>query len=88
MTPFENIVTTYSSQPKDKNGNGILYNNYRDCIIKMLRKQGITSFVKGFDSVLLKTGPHTLLCLVFWDGFKHVNEHYISSAGQNLENSD
>lgn len=86
MTPFDHVVTNYSNQPKDKNGKGVLYNNYRDCIWKLLRNQGAGSFVRSFDSMFLKIGPHTFLCLVFWDGFKHLNDSYNdSSAGQIFE---
>lgn len=83
MTPFDHVVTNYSNQSKDKNGKGVLYNNYRDCIVKLLKTQGAGSFIRGFDAMFLKIGPHTLLCLVFWDGFKHLNDNYKDSAGRN-----
>lgn len=86
MTPFDYVVTSYSNQPKDQNGKGVLYSNYRDCVLRLLKTQGTSSFVRGFDSMFLKIGPHTFLCLVFWDGFKHLNDNYNKdSAGQVFE---
>lgn len=85
MTPFEHVVTTYNSQKKDGNGKGVVYGGYRDCIVGIVRTQGVASFLRGFDSMFLKIGPHTLLCLVFWDALKHLNDNFKDPGWESLK---
>lgn len=81
MTPFDNIVSKYNYQAKDSKGKGLKYSSYTDCILKTYRAEGAASFVRGFGSMFLKIGPHTILCLVFWDGLKHLQENYWKKPG-------
>ncbi|XP_056642002.1 solute carrier family 25 member 35-like [Diorhabda sublineata] len=67
MTPFDLIMTRLYNQPTDSHGNGILYKNYMDCVTKIYKTEGPSAFYKGVGPMYLRLGPHTVLCLVFWD---------------------
>ncbi|XP_066253445.1 solute carrier family 25 member 35-like [Euwallacea similis] len=67
MTPFDLIMTRLYNQPTDASGKGLLYNNYFDCTRKIYQSEGITAFFKGIGPMYLRLGPHTVLCLVFFD---------------------
>lgn len=68
----------------DAKGKGLTYSSYTDCILKSYKKEGAGAFVKGFGSMFIKIGPHTILCLVFWDGLKHLHENYWKHSSQLL----
>ncbi|KAJ3642399.1 hypothetical protein Zmor_025191 [Zophobas morio] len=70
MTPFDLIMTRLYNQPVDANGKGILYGNYLDCVVKIFKSEGLSAFYKGVGPMYLRLGPHTVLCLVFWDELK------------------
>lgn len=67
MTPFDLIMTRLYNQPTDNQGKGVLYKNYMDCVTKIYKTEGLSAFYKGVGPMYLRLGPHTVLCLVFWD---------------------
>ncbi|XP_039299755.1 solute carrier family 25 member 35 [Nilaparvata lugens] len=71
MNPFDVIATRLYNQGVDKNGKGLLYKNYFDCVRKVFKIEGITGLYKGVIPQLARCGPHTVLCLVFWDILKN-----------------
>lgn len=66
MTPFDVVSTRLFNQGVDSSGKGLFYSSYLDCWTKMLRKEGVFSFYKGYTASLLRLGPHTVLSFVFW----------------------
>nr|CAI5827011.1 unnamed protein product [Callosobruchus analis] len=76
MTPFDLILTRLYNQPTDDKGKGKLYKGYLDCVIKIYRREGLPAFYKGFGPMYLRLGPHSILCLVFWDQFKALENKY------------
>lgn len=65
----------------DARGRGVHYNGYIDCISKIYRSEGIYAFYKGLGPMYFRLGPHTLLCLMFWDLFKQLYEQYGGYSG-------
>lgn len=76
MTPFDLILTRLYNQPIDSNGKGILYNGYLDCVTKIYKSEGLLAFYKGLGPMYLRLGPHTVLCLVFWDQLRSLYNKY------------
>jgi solute carrier family 25 protein 34/35 len=60
----------------DANGKGLLYSNYVDCVIKIFKTEGFSAFYKGVGPMYLRLGPHTVLCLVFWDELKMLYDKF------------
>ncbi|CAG9865413.1 unnamed protein product [Phyllotreta striolata] len=75
MTPFDLIMTRIYNQPTDASGKGVLYTSYKDCMMKIYNAEGFLAFYKGVGPMYLRLGPHTVLCLVFWD---HLNTLYMN----------
>ncbi|XP_060528397.1 solute carrier family 25 member 35-like [Cylas formicarius] len=75
-TPFDLILTRIYNQPIDSHGKGILYKNYADCIRKVYNSEGVMGFYKGIGPMYLRLGPHTVLCLIFWDQLKSLHAQY------------
>ncbi|XP_024083350.1 solute carrier family 25 member 34-like isoform X2 [Cimex lectularius] len=74
MNPLDVISTRLYNQGVDKNGRGLLYSSYFDCVTKMYRIEGISAFYKGVVPLYIRTGPHTVLVLVFWDLLKDLQK--------------
>lgn len=39
--------------------------------------EGLSAFYKGLVPNYIRLGPHTVLCLMFWDLFKDLHQHVI-----------
>ncbi|KAK4876383.1 hypothetical protein RN001_012805 [Aquatica leii] len=76
ITPFDLVSTRLYNQGVDKNGKGLLYKNYADCVLKICKSEGVYGLYKGFWAGYLRLGPHTVLSLVFWDQLKNVHKSY------------
>lgn len=61
----------------DAKGKGVLYENYMDCVIKIYKSEGVLAFYKGIGPMYLRLGPHTVLCLVFWDHLRSLYNRYV-----------
>uniref|UniRef100_A0A1B6GG92 Solute carrier family 25 member 35 n=1 Tax=Cuerna arida TaxID=1464854 RepID=A0A1B6GG92_9HEMI len=70
MTPLDVISTRLYNQGVDAQGRGLLYSSYIDCVRKVWAKEGLFGLYKGFVPCFARIGPHTMLCLVFWDLLK------------------
>lgn len=62
----------------DEKGKGKMYTGYVDCVAKIYKMEGLPAFYKGIGPMYLRLGPHSVLCLVFWDEFKKLYENYFS----------
>jgi len=62
INPLDVVSTRIYNQPRQ----GRLYAGYSDCVIKILRTEGIAAFYKGLFAQYLRIGPHSFLSLIFW----------------------
>ncbi|KAJ8878363.1 hypothetical protein PR048_018940 [Dryococelus australis] len=54
----------------DAQGRGLLYRGVCDGFVKIWHTEGIYGFYKGFVPSYARVGPHTVLCFVFWEALK------------------
>lgn len=78
MTPLDVVSTRLYNQGVDSRGKGLVYSGLIDCIKKIAQKEGLFAFYKGSTASLLRTGPHTVLSLNFWNEFRKLYENYDS----------
>lgn len=76
MNPFDLVLTRLCNQPIDENGKGKLYRNYVDCVVKIYKSEGFSAFYKGVGPNYVRLGPHTVLCLMFWDELNDLYTKY------------
>lgn len=76
ITPPDIILTRLYNQPLDDMGRGKLYNGMADCLIKVLRSEGLAGLYKGFWPNYLRIVPHSTLVLLFYDQVKLVRDKY------------
>ncbi|KAL1137815.1 hypothetical protein AAG570_009511 [Ranatra chinensis] len=79
MNPLDVISNRLYNQGVDSSGRGLLYSSYMDCVKKMYKTEGIAGLYKGVIPMYLRTGPQTVLVLVFWDILKDMGERYRES---------
>ena len=77
MTPFDVVSTRLYNQGTDAKGKGLFYNGVTDCFVKILEKEGVWGFYKGWAASLFRLGPHTVLSLVFWDRTRKLYNDFI-----------
>ncbi|CAG9865412.1 unnamed protein product [Phyllotreta striolata] len=73
ITPFDLVMTRLYNQPTDAKGKGLLYTSYGDCVRKIYKTEGVSAFYKGVGPMYLRLGPHSVLCLMFWE---RLNDFY------------
>ena len=66
-TPLDVICTRLFNQGTASSGKNLLYTGISDCILKILKREGVRGFYKGFGPHYFRMGPHTFLSLLFWD---------------------
>ncbi|XP_076867374.1 solute carrier family 25 member 35 [Brachyhypopomus gauderio] len=76
MTPFDVVSTRLYNQPVDHRGKGLLYKGFVDCFSKTLKKEGVTGLYKGLGASYFRLGPHTILCLLFWNQLRSSYHDY------------
>lgn len=76
MTPFDMVLTKLYKQAIGSKQQTPQYKGFLDCASKIYAKNGIKPFYSGVGPLYLKLGPHTILCLVFWEEFKDLYENY------------
>ncbi|CAG9759496.1 unnamed protein product [Ceutorhynchus assimilis] len=86
MTPFDLIMTRLYNQPADPSGKGLLYSSYFDCVGKIYKSEGLMAFYKGLGPMYLRLGPHTLLCLMFFDQFRELAYEYAPRKTVKVQN--
>ncbi|KAJ8966954.1 hypothetical protein NQ314_003176 [Rhamnusium bicolor] len=84
MTPFDLIMTRLYNQPTDANGKGKLYQSYMDCVVKIYKTEGLPAFYKGVGPMYLRLGPHTVLCLVFWDELQALYSRWVPTENLSI----
>lgn len=69
----------------DDRGKGKLYSSYFDCVKKVYKTEGPLGFYKGLGPNYVRLGPHTMLCLVFWDELNALYKKYMYQKSQLVE---
>ncbi|KAA0185698.1 hypothetical protein HAZT_HAZT000354 [Hyalella azteca] len=82
MAPFDVLSTRLYNQGVNAQGKGLLYRNLGDCIFKIVKKEGPLALYKGWTAVYLRIGPHSFLCLMFWDILKNLHKDYTRKTKQ------
>lgn len=82
VTPFDLVSTRLYNQPTDASGKGLMYGNYFDCVYKIYTSEGFLAFYKGVGPMYLRLGPHTVLCLVFFDQLRSLHNKFF--VGENV----
>jgi len=67
MTPFDVVSTRLYNQPNSNSLEQRYYKGFWDCVMKIAKKEGLLAFYKGWTASLLRSAPHTVLSLIFWD---------------------
>lgn len=70
IAPPDVILTRLYNQPLDDAGKGKFYSGVYDCLVKMIKTEGVTSLYKGFWPCYLRIAPHSTLLLLFYDEMK------------------
>ncbi|XP_044755215.1 solute carrier family 25 member 35-like [Coccinella septempunctata] len=71
MTPFDAVLTKlYKQAINPKQNSQQVYDGFLDCLRKTYKKEGLRPFYRGLGPLSMKLGPHTVLCLVFWEQLK------------------
>ncbi|KAJ8943469.1 hypothetical protein NQ318_006321 [Aromia moschata] len=86
MTPFDLVLTKMYKQAIGSTSKGQSYTGYLDCMKKIYLQKGMKPFYRGMGPLYLKLGPHTLLCLVFWEELKGIYDY--SSEKTNINSND
>lgn len=84
VTPFDLILTRLYNQGVDSEGRGLLYKNYTDCVVKIYKSEGLLGFSKGLGANYFRLGPHTVLCLMFWDYYKELYARFCAKPKQQV----
>ncbi len=61
MNPFDVLLTRMYNQKGD------LYKSPIDCLVKTVKSEGVMALYKGFGAQILRSGPHTVLTLMFME---------------------
>lgn len=74
MTPFDVVSTRLYNQTLDSQGRGRLYAGITDCIVKMVKAEGLYGLYKGLLANYLRVGPHSVLTLSFWSYLREMEK--------------
>nr|QGJ83659.1 oxoglutarate/malate carrier protein [Opalina sp. OP10] len=61
------------------------YKNTIDCASKLLSKEGIRGFWKGFVPYYLRVGPHTVVTFIVLEQLNHLYLKYLTNPNKQLE---
>lgn len=76
MTPPDVLATRLYNQGVTASGKGIYYNGVVDCLVKIVKSEGVMALYKGFWAHYIRIGPHSTLVLVFFDQLKALDLNY------------
>lgn len=83
--PFDVIRTRVMSQPV---GDGALYKNAMDCIVKTVSKEGMVAFFKGVGPRAFMVGPSTAIFFLTYEGCKSFFRSKSKAASLRVGNND
>ncbi|XP_017069013.1 solute carrier family 25 member 35 [Drosophila eugracilis] len=76
ITPLDVITTRLYNQAVDSQGRGLYYKSWLDCVLKILRSEGVYGLYKGFWPIYLRSAPYSTLVLLFFDELIALRERY------------
>ncbi|XP_070068946.1 solute carrier family 25 member 35-like [Drosophila takahashii] len=76
ITPLDVITTRLYNQGVDAQGRGLYYKGWLDCVLKILRSEGVHGLYKGFFPIYLRSTPYSILVLLFFDELIALREKY------------
>ncbi|XP_016973716.1 solute carrier family 25 member 35 [Drosophila rhopaloa] len=76
ITPLDVITTRLYNQGVDAQGRGLYYKGWLDCVLKILRSEGLYGLYKGFWPIYLRSAPYSTLVLLFFDELIALRERY------------
>lgn len=76
VTPSDIILARLYNQPLDENGKGKYYSGVYDCVMKMIKIEGLSSLYKGFWPSYLRMAPQSTLTLILYDESKMLRDKY------------
>lgn len=59
--PFDMARSRLMNQPRNKEGNGLIYKNLIDCFVKCVRTEGIFVLWAGYWAFFIRLGPNTII---------------------------
>ena len=71
MNPFDVVATRMYNQNV-----GERYKGNMDCLMQIMRNEGVGGFFKGWAAHYARLGPHTILTFVFWEQAKIIAAKY------------
>lgn len=74
MNPPDVIATRLYNQETCSSGKGKHYSGVIDCLIKILKVEGVAGLYKGFWPHYMRIGPHSALVLLFFDELKALKQ--------------
>ncbi|XP_067630694.1 solute carrier family 25 member 35-like [Eurosta solidaginis] len=78
ITPPDVITTRLYNQGVDDTGKGIYYKGWLDCVVKIVRSEGLYGLYKGFWPNYLRIAPHSTLVLLFFDKLLSIRNQYLN----------
>lgn len=78
ITPPDVILTRLYNQPLDDAGKGKYYKGFFDCMVKVVRIEGVQALYKGFWPNYLRVAPHSTLVLLFYDYSKQLRDAWLA----------
>ncbi|KAG8037507.1 hypothetical protein G9C98_005717, partial [Cotesia typhae] len=71
-------------QRSDSRGQGVLYKNFLDALIKISRTEGLYGLYKGTFPTWMRIAPHTVLCLCFYEHLERFYDKLIAKKSITL----
>ncbi|XP_074102543.1 solute carrier family 25 member 35-like [Cotesia typhae] len=84
MQPFDVVATRLYNQGSDSRGQGVLYKNFLDALIKISRTEGLYGLYKGTFPTWMRIAPHTVLCLCFYEHLERFYDKLIAKKSITL----
>lgn len=70
VSPFEVVSSRLYAQ---RHGcSSAIYSGFTDCLVKMIRSEGIRSLFRGWTAMYAREGPATVLMLVLWEQLRYL----------------
>ncbi|XP_011300481.1 solute carrier family 25 member 35-like [Fopius arisanus] len=74
--PLDVISVRLYNQATDNQGKALIYRNYFDALIKIFKTEGIFGLYKGLFPTWMRSAPHTVLCLCFYEQLERLYDGF------------
>ncbi|XP_015118104.1 solute carrier family 25 member 35 [Diachasma alloeum] len=76
--PLDVISVRLYNQATDSRGKALVYRNYFDAFFQIFRTEGIFGLYKGLFPTWMRSAPHTVLCLCFYEQLERLYDSMTS----------